>query len=104
MTANDLLAVLSGHIGGTQGIKAKALADHFDVPERQIRTRVNDLREDGVAVCGHPSTGYYIAATQEELEQTCQFLRSRALHSLHVEARLRKITLPDLIGQMKLQN
>ncbi|MCZ7655553.1 MAG: hypothetical protein M5R42_16810 [Rhodocyclaceae bacterium] len=51
---------------------------------------------------GTPRDGYYIAASGEELEATCQFLRSRAMHSLVLESRLRNVPLPDLIGQMKL--
>ena len=58
---------------------------------------------DGVAVCGTPETGYYIAATAAELDQTCAFLRSRAMRSLTLEARLRQIPLPDLLGQLHLR-
>ena len=40
--------------------------------------------------------------TAEELESCCAFLRARAMHSLMIEARLRRLPLPDLLGQLKL--
>lgn len=99
-TSDQLLNLLSRHIGKGNGIGVKELAQQLSVDERQARKLVEELREDGHAICAHPSTGYYIAQTPEELEQTCEFLRSRAMHSLHLESRLRKIPLPDLIGQL----
>lgn len=100
--AQRVLKVLSGHIGASYGINAAQLAEATDMPERRVRACISELREDGVAICGHPSNGYYIAQTAEELDRCCQFLRSRALHSLTIESRLRRIPLPDLIGQIKL--
>lgn len=97
------LAVLSRHIGRSNGITAVALANELHVQPRQVRALVTDLRLDGVAVCGQPATGYYIAANAEEVETTCQFLRSRALHSLTLESRLRKVPLVDLVGQLRLR-
>lgn len=97
------LAVLSRHIGRGNGITAVALANELHVQPRQVRALVTDLRLDGVAVCGQPATGYYIAANAEEVETTCQFLRSRALQSLTLESRLRKVPLVDLVGQLRLR-
>lgn len=101
-TRHDVLACLQRHIGHERGITAEALARELDAPARQIRHLVTELRLDGVAVCGHPKTGYFIAATPEELEETLKFLRSRALHSLVLESRLRRMPLLELLGQMKL--
>lgn len=98
----QLQTLLSRHIGRENGITAQAVAQLIDVPPRQVRHLVTELRMDGVAVCGTPRDGYYIAASGEELEATCQFLRARAMHSLVLESRLRNVPLPDLIGQMKL--
>lgn len=99
----DLQAVLSRHIGAENGVAAEMLAHELGIEARGIRTLVSALREEGVAVCGHPKTGYYIAATAEELERTCQFLRSRAMHSLVLESKLRHVPLPELLGQMRLK-
>lgn len=98
----QLQTLLSHHIGRENGIPAEYIARLVDLPARQVRHLVTELRMDGIAVCGTPRDGYYIAASGEELEATCQFLRSRAMHSLVLESRLRNVPLPDLIGQMKL--
>ena len=97
-----VLTVLSRHIGKGNGISIKQFAEQTDLLPRTIRTYISELREDGHAVCGTPQDGYYIAATADELESTCEFLRSRAMHSLALESRLRKIPLTDLIGQLHL--
>ncbi len=102
-TTHQLLAALTGHIGRDKGIAARHLAAMIDAPVRRVRALVTELRLEGEAVCGHPSTGYYMAATAEEVEETCQFLRARAMHSLVLESRLRKLPLPDLVGQLKLR-
>jgi biotin operon repressor len=99
---HQLLGVLSAHIGRERGISVRQLALELDVDERAVRTLVSELRTDGVAVCGTPGDGYFIASTPEELEHTLNFLRSRAMHSLVLESRLRKISLLDLIGQLRL--
>jgi len=101
-TSNQLLSLLTRHIGKGNGIGVKALATQLDTTERHVRTLTSELREDGHAVCGTPVDGYYIAATAEELQNTCEFLRSRAMHSLTLESRLRRIPLTDLLGQLHL--
>lgn len=102
-TFDQCLTVLSRHIGKGNGIGIRRLAAELNVEERQARKLVSDLREDGHAVCGTPKDGYYIAADAAELEETCEFLRGRAMHSLRLESRLRKIPLPDLLGQIHLR-
>ncbi|MBI1397033.1 MAG: hypothetical protein GC151_13740 [Betaproteobacteria bacterium] len=102
-TKHDLLVVLRTHIGRENGCKVSDLAYHVRTNERTVRKLVSELRADGIAVCGHPATGYFIARTAEDLEETCGFLRSRAMHSLTLESKLRKIPLPDLIGQLHLR-
>ncbi|MEM7399288.1 MAG: helix-turn-helix domain-containing protein [Pseudomonadota bacterium] len=102
MNASHVLQALSHHRGARNGISAAALAKAVGISARLLRRHITTLREDGIAVCGHPSSGYYIAATPEELDRACQFLRARALHSLKLEAQLRRVPLEQLVGQMKL--
>lgn len=90
------------HKGRSRGIKAELLATKTGIHERTLRTAISKLREEGVPVVGTPETGYYIAQTADELEECCAFLRSRAMHSLAIEARLRKVPLPALLGQLRL--
>ncbi len=101
-TLHQLLSALSGHIGRDRGVTAHHLAGMLGVLPRQVRTLVSEAREGGYGVCGTPRDGYYIAANADELEETCQFLRNRAMHSLVLESRLRKLPLADLVGQLKL--
>lgn len=98
-----VLAVLSRHIGAANGISMRGLEQQLDMVPRSIRSHISNLREDGHAVCGTPADGYFIAETPEELQATCEFLRARAMHSLVLESKLRKIPLPDLLGQLHLQ-
>jgi biotin operon repressor len=97
-----LSTYLRFHIGRERGITAAAIAVALGCNEREVRKLVTELREDGMAVCGHPVSGYFIAATHEEIEETCAFLRSRAMHSLVLESKLRGMALADLLGQLRL--
>ena len=97
-----LKAALLLHVGQHHGINARDLASDLGITTRHLRLLISALREEGLPVCGTPETGYFLAANAAELEQCCAFLRSRAMHSLVIEARLRKLPLPTLLGQMKL--
>ena len=90
------------HSGRAKGVRATVLASALNITERGLRDHISQAREDGVAVAGTPETGYFIATTAGELEEACRFLRSRAMHSLHLEARMRQVPLPELLGQLHL--
>ena len=92
--------LLLHHQGRANGITGKALAARLEAGEREVRAAVTELRKAGQAVCGHPSSGYFQARTPEELEETCAFLRARALHSLVLESRLRKMPLATLVEEL----
>lgn len=98
-----VLDVLSRHVGAAAGISVRELATEARLTEREVRREVSALREDGIPVCGHPRTGYFIARHADELETTVEYLKSRALHSLRLASRLTKIPLVDLVGQLKLK-
>ncbi len=102
-TEADMDAVLFLHTGRASGITAEQLARQLGCTKRRVRKLVSALRLEGRAICGTPEDGYYIAATPEELEETCAFLRARALHSLTLESKLRHVPLPELIGQLRLK-
>ncbi len=90
------------HKGKDCGITVEKLSLRIHVNPRDIRQAVSDLRDDGVAIAALPSTGYYLAQTAEEIEECCQYLRKRSLHGLRLESRLRKMALPELLGQISL--
>lgn len=109
ITRDQVLAALARHVGRDKGVRIQELVYEItgETPrsegaERKVRELVSELRESGVAVCAYPGDGYYIAGSAEELEQCCAFLRSRAMHSLVLESKLRKIPLPELLGQLRL--
>jgi len=104
-TKDDLVALLARHLGADNGASAEALARALDVPERRVRTLVTEAGEEGVAICAHPETGYFIAADDSELDRYyIAYLRSRAMHSLKLIAIAKRVPLPELIGQMRLQS
>lgn len=90
------------HAGRSRGINAEDLARQLCMSERMLRALVSEAREAGLAISATPETGYYVAQTAQELEESCEFLRSRAMHSLRMEAQLRRLPLPDLLGQLRL--
>ena len=98
-----MLAYLSGHIGRDKGVRAREVAAFIGWSEREVRKFISELREHGHPVCGTPRTGYYIAGTNEEWQETDAFLYARAMHTLRRLAQVRKISIPDLLGQLRLK-
>jgi hypothetical protein len=109
ITPDRVLEALRDHIGRERGIHARALARKLIGPEagpaaeRQLRTVITELRaERGAHICGTPESGYYLAANEGELLETCEFLHSRAMTTLVQVSRMRGVALPDLRGQLRL--
>lgn len=100
---HDLMALMVSHCGKHSGIGVKAISDKLNVPERRVRQLVTECRECGIAICGHPATGYFVAQNSEELQETMDFLKDRALHSLKLASTLGNIPMADLIGQLHLK-
>ena len=97
-----LINALAAHQGRENGICARDLAAAISVSPRQLRKLISAARDEGMAICGKPASGYFVPTTPEELNESCAFLEHRALHSLRVLSRMRKVSLPDLLGQLKL--
>lgn len=103
-TYQDVIAALTHHIGQSRGICARDLAAQLSITERRLRSLISEaIEEEGTAICGHPSTGYFIAANAEELAHTIEFHRARALHELRKVSRLSNVPMPELLGQLKLR-
>ena len=110
MSVDDrLLAVLSRHIGARCGISAQGLARAVFGPgagaadERRIRHMVAELRAQGEHICADPRHGYFLAETDAELDETCRFLYDRALTSLTQISAMKRVSLPDLAGQLRIR-
>lgn len=91
------------HCGRVNSVHADRLAAAVNVDTRDIRHAVEALREDGIAIVGTPSTGYYIAQTADELNEGCAFLIKRSMGTLRLASRIKKISLPELLGQLQIQ-
>jgi len=104
-----VLAELCLHIGKAKGVTCKSLAmairGGYASPAdlRRIRYVVEALRLEGHHICAHPSLGYFIATTDKELNETCNYLVNRAMKSLAQVSRMKRISLPDIHGQMRLK-
>lgn len=103
MNSAQLLNLLSSHRGQAKGIHVKNLEALTGVTGRELRKLISELRNEGVAICGKPETGYFMAETAQELDEFCiKYLEQRAMHSLKLSSRLRRIPLPVLAGQLFL--
>ncbi len=112
LSTATVLTVLSRHIGRENGATAEQLAREiaggsvpgqgYVVLTRQLREAVVQLRLEGHHVCATPENGYFLAASAEELDATCVFLHERAMTSLKQIAAMKRISLPDLRGQLHL--
>lgn len=90
------------HRGRDNGIHAAELARRVGIVPRELRKLVSLMREDGEPIAATPETGYFIAETPDEIAVCCAFLRQRAMHSLRLEAQMKRISLADLMGQLHL--
>jgi hypothetical protein len=108
-----VLKVLSRHIGRAKAINMAALHQEVfgEQPRstisgtRRLRRVVERLRRQGVPICasaGMVGGGYFLPAAGQEMEDYCRRLRLSALKKLRQEAGLRKLALPDLLGQIAL--
>lgn len=108
VSPSRLLQALRGHVGQAHGATAKQLVQEltrrseYPAAERHLRNVVEQLRLEGYPVCAHPSHGYYLAASDADLALTCDYLHSRAMKSLQQIAAMRRVSLPDLLGQLRL--
>lgn len=102
VSSSHVLTELSMHQGRDRGVAAATLARKLGIPVRTLRTLISRLRIQGVPVCGKPATGYFIPLTPAELDESCEFLRNRAMHSLQMLSRMKNIPLQELFGQLRL--
>jgi len=106
MNTATLINALAKHQGQANGVSAEDLAREIGMFEangpRRLRKLISELRAQGFAICAKPATGYFVPVTPEELSESCAFLEHRALHSLRLLSRMKNVALPELLGQLKL--
>jgi hypothetical protein len=109
ISIDELLTILSRHIGQRRGVTCDLLRSEIHlrlgqrVNARDLRKLIEMLRDDGHHVCGTPKTGYFLAESSEELDSTIRFLMKRAMSSLKKVAAMKRVSIPDLFGQLRLQ-
>ena len=108
LTPTLVLDVLGDHLGADNGISSRELVRKIAgissaAGERRLRAVIVALRKAGHPVGGTPDTGYFIARTDAELDETCEFLYGRAMTTLEQVAVLRRVAMPDLRGQLRLR-
>jgi hypothetical protein len=107
LTPEVVLDVLRDREGADNGISARDLVRlicHVSTAhgERRLRQIIEQLRLAGHPIGAHPSTGYFLARTADELVDTCEFLYSRAMTSLRQVAAMNRGALPELRGQLRM--
>jgi len=73
---------------------------------RGIRRLITALRNEGRPICSvahRTGGGYYLAAAGSELEVYLKNNERRALRVLARNSRIKKIALPDYLGQVRLE-
>jgi len=108
------LSLMTDHIGS---INAIGMAELFEqVTGETWKNRINDtrllryiiteLRHEGRRICSSPSKnggGYYLAAAGSELADYLRKNKIRALRLLAMNAKIKKVNLPNYLGQIKLE-
>ncbi|MFA5754255.1 MAG: hypothetical protein WC905_02810 [Patescibacteria group bacterium] len=110
---NKVMAALNQHIGKANAIGMPELYETvFGVPwsdtinsTRNLRKLVTAMRDDGFAICSSTSReggGYYQPAAGSEMIDYLRKTERRALCILKRNSQMKKISLPDYLGQLKL--
>ena len=108
-----LLAELTSHIGAPNAIGMGELYEIvFERPwshrindTRKVRRLITIMRREGVAICstsGASDGGYYLAAAGSELAHYLRRSERRALLLLQRVAKIKRISLPNYLGQLQL--
>lgn len=108
-----LLSILTTHIGETNAISMAELYErvfdkrwHNKVNDtRKLRLLINKMRSEGIAICSttdKDNGGYYLAAAGSEAQDYLRRLERRALRILWRISKIKKVSLPELLGQMRL--
>ena len=72
---------------------------------RALRTLITELRQEGTPIASssrRDGGGYYLVRSGSELTDYLNRIQHRALKILAMASRIRKIGLPELLGQMQL--
>lgn len=69
---------------------------------RPLRTLITDMRKEGMPVLSNQN-GYWLAASSTELNDYCDRRSRRAIKELSRISRMKKVSLPEYLGQLQLE-
>ncbi len=108
-----LREILAYHAGFDQAVTLRDLTalilgrpvdklEAYDGAGRAVRQEISNLiHEEGLPVMSSPQ-GYFLVANKAEIEACARKLRSQALAILAREAKLKKVSLVEVTGQLTL--
>jgi hypothetical protein len=110
----QISGTLARHIGAPNAVGMGELYESvFGAPwthrindTRRLRTYITILRREGMPICSRSTPdggGYYLPAGGSELVDYLRKSKTRALRILARVAKIQKIALPELLGQMRLE-
>jgi len=102
-----VLTILRTHRGMAAAIPMPRLASLVGLETRQVQQIVHRLRVHHAEPIGSTAArgrnGYYMLATMDEMDGFRREQRRKALGTLLAVARAVNATLPDLLGQLRLE-
>lgn len=107
MRREELHTILQNHVGRARAMHASELTQalfglNTATLQRRLREAIQELRLQGVPICGRPKEGYFLAENEAELVETCEYLHEHASATLKQIAAMRGVSLADLRGQLRL--
>jgi len=108
-----LLKIMAHHHGRANAIGMGELYErvygeqwaHRINDTRKLRDVILALRREGLPICStcnRSGGGYYLASVGSDLEDFLQRRHVKALKILALEARMRRLSLAELLGQMSV--
>jgi hypothetical protein len=108
VTPEAVLNLLREQVGRCSALKAGEIVEMLtnqrstQSQERQLREIFNALCLEGWPICSSSYHGYWWAESAEEIKETCESLRGRAMSSLTRISKLKRLAIPLLEGQLLL--
>ena len=108
-----VLSILTSHIGRSKSI---GMGELFEAvygerwfnkinDTRPLRKVITELRREGHPICSESSQsggGYWLASAGSETRDYCRRLEGQALRKLKQSALIKNLSLPQLLGQLQM--
>ncbi len=105
-TEQLVMAALRQARGRARALGCGTLALAVGIPGREIQKVVHRLRVEHrqpIASTAAKPAGYYLVETAAEIEQFVREQRRKALGTLAAIAAVRRVALPELLGQLAIE-